>query len=135
MHSSFKSRRTLREPQLKWTLDEVLNYHDGLVQKYINGTIYKLRSLITSDAKLSSEIENFLKTESRKMYSTCVRMYKSDVEFKVKDENQETNSIVKLIEKNGSKLKSYTCSVWTNMHLPCRHFTRICVWLGPNFLI
>eukprot|EP00924_Labyrinthula_sp_SR-Ha-C_P005571 snap_masked-scaffold_68-processed-gene-0.89-mRNA-1 protein AED:1.00 eAED:1.00 QI:0/-1/0/0/-1/1/1/0/95 len=94
MHSSFKSRGTLRKSQLKWTLDEVVNYHDGLVQKYINGTVQKLRSLITSDAKLSSEIESFLKNESREMKCAYIQMYKSDVKFEVRDENQERNFIV-----------------------------------------
>eukprot|EP00924_Labyrinthula_sp_SR-Ha-C_P003899 snap_masked-scaffold_3-processed-gene-7.28-mRNA-1 protein AED:1.00 eAED:1.00 QI:0/-1/0/0/-1/1/1/0/137 len=133
MHGSFKRRGTLRKSQVKWTLDEVVNYHDGLVQKYVNGTIKKLRSLITSDARLSSETENFLKNESREMYCTYIRMFKSDVEFEVKDRNKERSLIIKLIEKNGSKFPSCTCSVWANMHLPCRHFTRICVRRGLDF--
>eukprot|EP00924_Labyrinthula_sp_SR-Ha-C_P004299 snap_masked-scaffold_3-processed-gene-19.50-mRNA-1 protein AED:1.00 eAED:1.00 QI:0/-1/0/0/-1/1/1/0/138 len=61
-------------------------------------------------------------------------MYKSDFEFEVNDKNQERSLIIKLIEKNGSKFPSCTCSVWTNMHLPCRHFARICVRRGLDFL-
>eukprot|EP00924_Labyrinthula_sp_SR-Ha-C_P015756 snap_masked-scaffold_4-processed-gene-8.29-mRNA-1 protein AED:1.00 eAED:1.00 QI:0/-1/0/0/-1/1/1/0/102 len=102
MHGSFKSRGTLRKSQLKGTLDEVVNYHDGFIKKYVKVTIQKIRSLITSDAKLLSQIENFLKNESGEMYCTYIRMYNSEVEPEVKDESQEINFIVKLIEKNGS---------------------------------
>eukprot|EP00924_Labyrinthula_sp_SR-Ha-C_P011066 snap_masked-scaffold_33-processed-gene-3.29-mRNA-1 protein AED:1.00 eAED:1.00 QI:0/-1/0/0/-1/1/1/0/183 len=114
-------------------LDEVVNYHDALVQKYVNGTIQKLRSLLTSEAKLSSETGNFLKNESREMYCTYIRMYKSDVEFEVKDENQERNFIVQLIQKKGSKFLSCACSMWINIHFPCRYFAMICVRLGLDF--
>eukprot|EP00924_Labyrinthula_sp_SR-Ha-C_P004298 snap_masked-scaffold_3-processed-gene-19.62-mRNA-1 protein AED:1.00 eAED:1.00 QI:0/0/0/0/1/1/2/0/260 len=128
-HAKFKGSGQLSSKQKNWTIDQLISFHENQVVDYTNSTLKKLKKLISKGEDISEEVEKMLTREIKKVTGCYVVADNGDWTYIVSETESYISRLynVEVRGINGWVHPECSCSTWTNLKLPCRHYARICV--------
>eukprot|EP00924_Labyrinthula_sp_SR-Ha-C_P012121 augustus_masked-scaffold_26-processed-gene-4.7-mRNA-1 protein AED:1.00 eAED:1.00 QI:0/-1/0/0/-1/1/1/0/420 len=135
-HAKFKSSAQLSSKQKSWTIDQVISFHEKQVVDYTNSTLKKLKKLISKGEDISEEVDKMLTSEIKKVTGCYVVADNGDRTYIVSETENDVSRLynVEVRDINGWVHPECSCSTWTNLKLPCRHYARICVRLKRKYI-
>eukprot|EP00924_Labyrinthula_sp_SR-Ha-C_P014246 augustus_masked-scaffold_59-processed-gene-0.12-mRNA-1 protein AED:1.00 eAED:1.00 QI:0/0/0/0/1/1/3/0/374 len=108
----------------------------GSVVDYTNSALKKLKKLISKGEDISEEVDKMLTSEIKKMNGCYVVAGNGARTYIVSETENDVSRLynVEVRDINGWVHPECTCSTWTNLKLPCRHYARICVRLKRKYI-